>query len=89
VDHTLDLGEAAMSRIITIVAFLLAGTAHAQQLRVYGPDGKSTGTITRDSAGNERIRDQSGRNVGTSSTSSDGTTTYYDAQGRVIGRSRK
>lgn len=79
-----------MSMIIVLLSVvMLAGPAHAQQQRVYGPDGKSLGTISRDSAGNARAYDERGRSLGTSSTSSDGTTTYYDPRGSVIGRSKK
>ena len=69
--------------------FTLAASAHAEQTRIYGPDGRSLGTVSRDSAGSARYYGPDGRSRGTSSTSSDGTTTYYDAQGRVIGRSTR
>lgn len=78
---------------LTLVAILLATLlfalpAQAQQQRVYGPDGRSIGTVTTDSAGNQTFRDARGNTTGTSSTNSQGTT-VYDSRGNVIGRSSR
>jgi hypothetical protein len=65
---------------------LLSLPAQAQQTRLFGPDGRSIGTVTRDSSGSTRHFDSRGRSIGTSTTTG-GTTTFYDARGHVIGRS--
>jgi hypothetical protein len=58
----------------------------AEQTRLYGPDGRSVGTATTDSAGSTTFRDARGRTTGTSSTTSDGATTFRDPRGNVTGR---
>jgi YD repeat-containing protein len=73
---------------ITAALVLLALPAQAQQTRLYGPDGRSLGTVVPTSPGSNRFYDQTGRSAGTSTTTGD-TTTYYDARGNVIGRSRR
>jgi hypothetical protein len=75
--------------IVLALLLVLAGPAGAQQQqRIYGPDGKSLGTVTRDSQGSARFYEARGKSLGTSSTDSAGTTTFYDSRGRVIGRTR-
>jgi YD repeat-containing protein len=73
-----------------VLAMLLTARAPAQtqDRRLYDDRGRNVGTISTDSAGNERFRDAKGRSVGTSSTDSQGTTTFYDARGHVVGKAR-
>jgi YD repeat-containing protein len=79
--------KAAAGAICLIIALLTAGAAMAaEQTRLYGPDGRSAGTATTDSAGTTTYRDAQGRTIGTATTSG-GTTTFYDARGNVTGRS--
>jgi YD repeat-containing protein len=75
-------------RIIALLSLFALPAQAGEQVRIYGPDGRSLGTVTKDSAGNERFRDVQGRSTGTSSTSGN-TTTIYDQRGNVIGRAKK
>lgn len=68
-----------------VILAVLALPVQAQQTRLYGPDGRSVGTIATDSAGSKRFYDARGRSVGTSSTDSQGVTTIYDGAGRRTG----
>ncbi|WP_028164165.1 hypothetical protein [Bradyrhizobium elkanii] len=77
---------AARITAAAILALLTLPAQAGEQTRIYGPDGKSLGTATLDSAGNVRFRDAQGRSLGTSSTAG-GTTTFYNSRGNVTGRS--
>ena len=83
---------AAMVAVAGVVAML--AIARAQQYSI--PDtvvrdaqGRTTGTIATDSAGNQTFRDASGVTTGTASHSFGGSagnvTTFRDAQGRTTG----
>jgi hypothetical protein len=66
---------------ITAAAMLTLPAQAGEQTRIYGPDGKSVGTATPDSAGTVRFRDAQGRSLGTSSTTG-GTTTFMTPRQR-------
>jgi YD repeat-containing protein len=73
---------------VLIALVVLALPAHAgEQVRHYGPDGRSIGTAAPTSGGTTRYYDARGRSTGTS-TKSGGTTTVYDSRGRVVGRAQ-
>jgi hypothetical protein len=76
-----------MTRITTVIAFVLAFTAsaQAQQSTIRDERGRTIGTVTTDSAGNKTFRDSRGRTTGTASTDSSGTTTFRDSRGRTTG----
>jgi hypothetical protein len=75
-----------MTRFV-IAMLLVTGAASAgEQTRLFGPDGRSLGTVTTDGSGGTVVRDARGRTVGTSSTTRDGATTFRDPRGRVTGR---
>jgi hypothetical protein len=72
--------------VSVVIAVFAAGAAMAdEQTRFFGPDGRTIGTATTDSAGSTRFRDARGRTTGMSTTIG-GTTTFYDERGRVVGR---
>jgi hypothetical protein len=77
------------ARLAVLIALLLfGGAAQAQnQQRIYDANGRSLGTVTRDSQGSERFYDSRGRSRGTSSTDSQGNTRLYDSGGRQLGTS--
>ena len=73
-------------RMIAFASLLIASSAYAQQQqRFYGPDGRSTGSISTDSRGNATYYDSAGRLSGKSSVGSNGTTTFYNADGKRSG----
>jgi hypothetical protein len=77
-----------VKRIYLIIVVLAVGVGAAragEDKKLYGPDGRSVGTASTDSAGSTIIRDAAGRVTGRASTDSAGTTTFRDAQGRVTG----
>jgi YD repeat-containing protein len=79
-----------MIKLITAAAIALAtASAHAEDTRFYGPDGRSIGTASPQGNGSFRYYDARGNNTGSSSTSSSGMTTYYGADGRVTGRASR
>jgi YD repeat-containing protein len=69
------------------ILLALATPAAAQQTTVRDAQGRTIGTTTRDSNGQQTFRDGSGRTTGTATTNSNGTTTFRDAQGRTTGTS--
>lgn len=69
-----------------LAAMLFALPAQAQQQRIYGPEGRSLGTVSTDSAGTQQFRDARGNSTGTATTDSQGNTTVYDPRGNVVGR---
>jgi hypothetical protein len=71
--------------IIITLAFGVGAAGAGEDRRLYGPDGRSAGTASTDSAGSTVVRDAAGRVIGTASTDSAGTTTFRDPQGRVTG----
>ena len=83
---TMEFRELLIGLIIILLA---AHAAHAgEQVRLYGPDGKSIGTAVPYGTNSTRFYDARGKSMGTSTTVG-GATTFYDAQGRVIGRSSR
>jgi YD repeat-containing protein len=71
--------------IVALVATLMISNAMAaEQSRVYGPDGRSIGTIVPLGDGSSRFFDARGNSRGTSTTSGN-TTKDYDARGNVLG----
>jgi YD repeat-containing protein len=76
-----------MKRVCLIIVVLAVGVgaARAGDTRLYGPDGRSVGTASTDSAGSTVVRDAQGRVTGRASTDSAGTTIFRDAQGRITG----
>jgi hypothetical protein len=70
---------------ITLAVMLLAAPAVAeQQIRIYGPDGRSIGTAVPQGDGSVRYYDTRGTSLGTSTTTGN-TTKFYDAGGRPTG----
>jgi hypothetical protein len=67
-----------MKPLVALIVLLLTTPAQAgEQVRLYGADGRSLGTITTDTAGTSHYRDAQGHSIGTSSTDSSGVTTFY------------
>jgi hypothetical protein len=75
-----------MKPIIALILLALTTAAQAgEQVRVYGANSRTLGTITTDSAGSNVYRDDRGRTIGTSTTTSRGVTTFYDQNGNRVG----
>jgi YD repeat-containing protein len=74
----------AVLAIIGLFATFAVTARGAEQTRVYGPDGRSTGTIVPQGEGTVRYYDSRGNSLGTSTTIG-GTTRFYDARGRSTG----
>jgi YD repeat-containing protein len=72
---------------ITVLAMLALPAYTGEQVRLYGPDGRSIGTAVPLGSGSTRYYDARGRSTGTS-TRSGGITTIYDPRGRVVGRAQ-
>jgi YD repeat-containing protein len=66
--------------VLALPSLALAG----EQTRVYGPDGRSIGTIVPQGEGTVRTYDAQGRSTGTATTTGN-TTKFYDARGNVLG----
>jgi len=71
---------------IFLALLMLAATAARaeQQTRLYGPDGRSTGTAVPLGDGSVRYFDARGNSLGTSTTTGN-TTRFYDAGGKPRG----
>jgi YD repeat-containing protein len=79
-----DIGFAIIVGFFVMMALINVAGA-GEQTRVYGPDGRSTGTIVPQGQGSFRYYDAGGRSLGTSTTTAN-TTTFYDPLGNVTGR---
>lgn len=75
----------ALILAIVVLALTVSNRARAgEQTRVYGPDGRSIGTIVPLGDGSSRYYDARGNSRGTSTTTGN-TTKDYDARGNVLG----
>jgi hypothetical protein len=69
---------------IVVLAMSVIGARAEEQIRFYGPDGKSIGTAVQYGNGSVRYYDSRGNSLGTSTTIGN-TTRFYDAGGRPTG----
>jgi YD repeat-containing protein len=69
---------------IVVLAVSVIGARAQEQIRFYGPDGRSIGTAVPYGNGSVRFYDAGGRTLGTATTSG-GTTQFYDARGNRTG----
>jgi YD repeat-containing protein len=72
-----------MIRLAAILLLVSTSVLAGEQTRVYGPDGRSLGTIVPQGDGTNRFYDARGNSRGTSTTTGN-TTKDYDARGNVL-----